>query len=186
MRWFEGRLPDEEFWPQVAPGDAELRSSFESTVTFGVNNWSGPVWVGEWELHNGTRSLVYANAADNALLVVYTVEDRDPRNFVMHLRWGQLATMNQKYAEFIEGDVFHEVPDDVLVLDIDRVPVVFETWTDESDMWGAGVLGNHTIAFRCSHLIGGSPALTRVQDIDPYIEGRHNWIRRARTNTGGR
>ena len=124
-------LTDEEFWAHIAETDAELLASFERAGAYEIADWRGPVSVGEWGFTGGVRSLTVgagpgASAGPVASVTVLVEDGTTPRDFVAQRRQVRAAIA-------ADGS---DLPDDVRVIMVDDVPVVFEIW-NEPGLWCA-------------------------------------------------
>ena len=160
---------DEEFWAHIAETDTELLASFERAGAFEIAGWWGPVSVGEWGFTGGVRSLTFG-AVPVASVTVLVEDGTTPRDFVAQRRQVRAVIAADGPA----------LPDDVRVIMVDDVPVVFEIW-DEPGLWcAAGQVHEHTIAIESEDELAGDVSLRRVADIQPYVDGRNALIRGAR------
>ena len=166
---------DEEFWAHIAEADAELLASFERAGAFEIADWRGPVSVGEWGFTGGVRSLTFG-AVPVASVTVLVENGTTPRDFVAQRRQVR-AAIAADGSGLPDGS---DLPDDVRVIMVDDVPVVFEIW-DEPGLWcAAGQVHEHTIAIESEDELAGDVSLRRVADIQPYVDGRNALIRGAR------
>ena len=176
---------DDEFWARVAETDAELLASFERAGAYELARWHGPVSVGEWGFTSGVRSLTFG-AGPVASVTVFVDDDTTPRDFVAQRRQVRAAIGTQGYVQSGAGGAAEadgsDLPDDVRVIMVDDVPVVFEIWNEPGLWCAAGQVHEHTIAIESEHELAEDVSLRRVADIQPYVDGRNALIRSARGN----
>lgn len=171
---FSGYLAPEEFWALMRETDETLRTSFHSTPVYGLTGWNGVAMVGEWAFSEGNRGFQYRDdSAGKPLVVVETGDGRDPR-------W-MLASFRSR-GEYLPHQLGESAsaPDRIIQADVDGAPVMFEVWDESDRWWGVGVIADRAILIESRRHRDEPIHLTLVTDVEPYLAGRHDWIRRAR------
>ena len=178
MRYDGGLTPD-ELDAEIVRTLERVRASAGSMPVFGVAGWTGAVSLGEWIYEGGPHSLLHGDPDTRAPSVqVRTTEDA-ARSAVFQLRLDFDGPWegDQYSARFDSYDV---PPDTVTEMRVDDTPVVFEVWTHGDVSWAAGSLGGFGLAVEARSYPLDRLALHTVTDLEPYIAGRLEWLRRFR------
>jgi hypothetical protein len=83
-----GWLSPDEFWGEYERMEELVRESFGELTCYGLDTWSGPIAIGEWDLGSSPSaavSLVYGPGEAGAMVQVMTTS-QDPRLTVAHRR----------------------------------------------------------------------------------------------------
>ncbi|MBG6054111.1 hypothetical protein IWX81_000501 [Salinibacterium sp. CAN_S4] len=171
---FTGYLAPDEFWALMRETDDQLRSSFHAAPVYGLASWAGHAMLGEWAFGEGNRGFQYRDVAEGEpIVVVETGGGSDPR-------W-MLAAFRSR-GEFLphQRGVAASVPDRIVEGDVAGAAVMFEVWDEYGRWWGVGVIGDRAILIESRQAAHLPVALGLVVDVEPFIAGRTDWIRRAR------
>ncbi len=170
----------EEFWSTIEDLHDHVRQSSKNFPLYAPAHWSGMIMVGEWMLDGGSRGLIHGSPeGDEPFLHVRTTENNARES-------ARLLWMNQRgpfhdrvdYLDRIEDfeaetPILQTVPVGDSVLD-------FDFWEDGSLWWAAASGPGHGLSLEGRNMNPVELALVAVTDIEPYITGRIEWLRKQR------
>lgn len=173
-------LTPEEFWSTIEDLHDHARQSSKDFPLYAPADWSGPVMVGEWVLDGGPRGLIHGTPeGDEPFLHVRTTEN-DARESVRLLWMNRSGPFHDRveYLDRIEDfeagtPVLRTVPVGDSVLD-------FEFREDGSRWWAAANGPGYGLSLEAQSMNPLELALVVVDDIEPYISGRIEWLRKQR------
>ena len=168
------RLPPNEMDAVIADAQNRVRASFGNMPVFGPVDWDGPVMIGEWSWAGGSHGLAHGNPDGNDPYVQVQTHPHDARQAVHHLR------RNTPRALLCPDSP----PDRVAEITVDATPVLFEVWDDELNSWAGGNYLEHGIVVEVRRTSIDDLSLCSVDDIEPYLAGQLDLIRRARSLGG--
>lgn len=169
-----GYLAHDEFWALMRETDDTLRSTFPAAPVYGLASWRGHAMLGEWAFGEGNRGFQYRHEAeDEPVVVVETGDGSDPR-------WMLAAFRSRGEILPHQLGVAATAPDRIVEGDVDGTAVMFEVWDEPGRWWGVGVIGDRAILIASRQPAHQPLALALVRDVEPFIAGRADWIRRAR------
>jgi len=169
-----GQLTPSEMDAVVADAQNRVRASFGSMPVFGPVGWHGPVMIGEWNWAGGAHGLAHGNPDGDEPYVQVQTHPHDARQGVNHQRANATGDFGQ----------FDTPPDRLTEITVDETPVVFEVWEDELNSWAGGNYLEHGIVVESRRANIDDLRLERVVDVEPYLEGQLELIRRARREAG--
>lgn len=165
---FGGRLTPEQFWQHMSDLDAGIRAAFPSFPVYGLPAWPASRMLAEWGYSNDvltTAGLLYG----------------DPDSSYVHVRTTIGNTLDEALSAHatVLGDLPPGEPASqwTTTVPVDGEPVEFTTWS-AADRFIAAAPTRVVLEWR-----GVDPAtfaLARIDDLEPYLEGRHAYIRRLR------
>ena len=171
------QLTPEQMDAVVLDAQNRVRESFDGMPVFGVSGWSGPLMIGEWSWRDGSRGLAHGTPDGGSFVQVHTHPD-DARLAVHDLRMSAAGVL----GTFTD---FDSPPDRLAEIVVDETPVLFEVWEDERNAWAGGNYLDHGIVVEARRADLDDLRLRQVTDIEPYLEGQLELIRRARREAGG-
>ena len=171
------RLTAREMDQVVADAQNRVRASFDTMPVFGVTGWTGPVMVGEWSWHDGSRGLAHGNPDGAGSYVQVHTHPAEARVGVHELRSSSSDAPGG--ASTLDGP-----PDRLAEIVVDATPVVFEVWDDATRSWAGGNYLQHGIVIESRRTDIDDLGLHSVDDIEPYLAGQLDLIRRARREIG--
>lgn len=178
---YDGRLTPEELDEQIVKSLDRVRDSAHDMPVFGVVGWTGDVSLGEWIYDGGPHSLQHGDpdAHTTSVQVQTTAAASEARLalFQLRLNFDGPWEGDDFSARF---DAYDVPPDEIVEVLLDATPVLFEVWTVGTVSWAAGAFGDFGIAIEARSYPMGDLALGRVTDLEPYIAGRLEWLRRFR------
>jgi hypothetical protein len=178
-----GWLSPDEFWDEYGRMEELVRESFGELTCYGLDRWSGPISIGEWDLGSSpsaTMSLEYGSGETGPMVRVTTTSE-DPRLTVAHRRLildgppasGEGLARRLRLLTSARGEEA-SIP-------VDGAEKVFETWREAGRWWAAGQHDGKSLVLEgTTELDVSALSLHRVYDIEPYPEGRRAQIRAAR------
>lgn len=169
-----GGLTPSEMDAVVADAQNRVRASFGAMPVFSPVGWDGPVMIGEWSWAGGAHGLAHGNPDGSDPYVQVQTHPHDARQGVLHLRMNAAG----------DYDRFDEPPDRLAEITVDATPVLFEVWEDELNSWAGGNYLAHGIVVEARRTSIDDLRLQSVDDIEPYLEGQLELIRRARHEAG--
>jgi len=172
-----GRLTPEQMDAVVADAQNRVRASFGSMPVFGVSGWTGPVMIGEWSWLDGSRGLAHGNPDGDGSYVQVHTHPHDARLAVHDLRMSAAGVL----GTFTD---FDSPPDRLAEITVDATPVLFEVWEVDGNAWAGGNYLEHGIVVEARSSSIADLRLQRVIDIEPYLAGQLDLIRRARREAG--
>jgi hypothetical protein len=180
-----GRLGPEEFWHRVDAIDEQVRQGAGTRVVYGLSSWHGEVFLAEWNLGRGRRVLNYGGipSAHGLSASVVTAEDQtaaEMGGFLLQHRSPQARAIPAPAGEsrMALSAPATDRTADVLV---GGKLVSFQRWDDDAaGLILAADIGLVTIGLALSEREFPRIAVDRVDDIEPYIEGRRAFLRRGR------
>jgi hypothetical protein len=168
-----GQLTPSEMDAVVADAQNRVRASFGAMPVFGPTGWVGPVMIGEWNWAGGAHGLAHGNPDGTEPYVQVQTHPHDARQGVNHMR------------AHSSGDFGSDAPPDRLTeITVDETPVLFEVWEDELGSWAGGNYLDHGIVVESRRTSIDDLSLHTVDDIEPYLRGQLDLIRRARLEAG--
>jgi hypothetical protein len=176
-----GWLTPDEFWEQYDSAERLIRASAGELPCYGVSGWSGPIFLGEWDLGSRppvTVSLVHGSAA-GPMIQVWTT-GQDPRKTAgLHRLVAQGPPANG--SDLVDRQrVLDAAPSDEIRIPIDGARVPFTVWRDSDRWWAAGTHAGYGVMLEGLGISPGSVALEEVHDIGPYLNGSRAQIRTVR------
>jgi hypothetical protein len=178
-----GWLSPDEFWDEYERMEELVRESFGELACYGLDKWSGPIAIGEWDLGSSPSaavSLVYGPGEAGAMVQVMTTS-QDPRLTVAHRRLvadGPPASGEDfsRRLRTLTAERGAEVS-----IPVDGAQERCEVWREAGRWWIAGQHdGNGLILAGTTEPDVRALSLRRVSDIEPYLQGRRAQIRAAR------
>ncbi|MFP3460860.1 hypothetical protein R5O87_08445 [Arthrobacter globiformis] len=178
-----GWLSPDEFWDEYGRLEELVRESFGELTCYGLDKWSGPIAVGEWDLGSSPSAAVGLEygSRESGPMVRVTTTSEDPRLAAAHRRLildGPPASGNDlsRRLQMLTSERGEEVP-----LPVDGAEEVFEVWREAGRWWAAGRHdGKGLVLEGTAQLDVSTVSLHRVSDIEPYLQGRRAQIRAAR------
>lgn len=182
-----GWLGPKEFWDRYDQMEQLVRESAGELPCYGLQGWSGPIAIGEWDL--GSRppnavGLVYGSVESGPYLRTSTLRTSttsgDPRMAVAHRRLaaGGPPASGEELAHRL-GALLSE-PGEEVAIPVDDLPEVFEIWRDADGWWAGGQHSGNGLVLEGRGMEPASLALRRIPDVEPYLKGRRAQIREAR------
>ncbi|MGA1835435.1 hypothetical protein VD659_00755 [Herbiconiux sp. 11R-BC] len=104
----------------------------------------------------------------------------DSREVVERLRRRAVTLANRGSVPFVRVPPTDRLPDRIVDLRVDDRHEPFEVWVRGPLWWAATMLGDRTLAVQARDVPFEDVAFTRVHDLEPYLAGRRDWIRRMR------
>lgn len=177
-----GWLTPDEFWRQYDESESRVRESAGELPCFGVNGWSGPVAIGEWD--HGSRppvtvSLLHGSAPGPELQVRTT--SQDPRRTVVFHRMMAEETPLRGTDDFLDRQRLLEAePAEELIILVSGERVSFDLWRESKRWWAAGMHAGYGLVLEGKGLAPEPIALESVRNIEPYLTGSRERVRAAR------
>lgn len=176
------RMSPDDFWRQVEKTHDHVRSSVDSTRLFGLAGWDGPAMVGDWEWEDQVlkrAGLAFGGPDDDVSVHVVTVGD-DPRRDVVRAlsRSTGLRTGDPGYE--YKSESIRKSRGESVWLTVDGVGVEFEMWGGPSHWWAAGHIDSARVTIESRNYAVDRVHLVEVRDIDPFLEGRRQYLQAAR------
>lgn len=169
-----GQLTPSEMDAVVADAQNRVRASFGSMPVFGPVDWDGPVMIGEWNWAGGAHGLAHGNPDGDQPYVQVQTHPHDARQGVNHRRAHAAGDVGRPDAP----------PDRLTEITVDATPVLFEVWEDDLGSWAGGNYLEHGIVLESRRTRIDDLSLRTVDDIEPYLKGQLDLIRRARLEAG--
>ncbi|MBT2550522.1 hypothetical protein [Arthrobacter sp. ISL-65] len=178
-----GWLSPDEFWGEYERMEELVRESFGELPCYGLDKWSGPIAIGEWDLGSRPPAAVGVvfGSGDTGPTIQVTTTSQDPRLSIAHRRLildgpplsgedlsRRLRVLTSSRSEAVS------VP-------VDGAEEPFDVWRGTDRWWAAGQHdGNGLMLEGTTGLDVRALSLRRVSDIEPYLQGRRAQIRAVR------
>lgn len=161
-----------------------IRQSFADGPLFAPAQWPGDVMLGEWSFGGGgPRGLVHGLPGGHEPFVHVMTSQADAKSSAMVL-WRRHHPQPRDKAEhlrILEGfDAESPVRRSVLV---DDAALDFDVWEREKEWWAVTDGPGCRILLEARNIEPSELTLVGVEDVEPYIVGRNEWIREQRGET---
>lgn len=178
------RLAPKEFWSFVQNSADQVRRSFAELPLFAPTQWPGPVMVGEWSFDRGLRGLMHGLPGRGMPYINVMASVRDVHHSARTL-WRRNRGPRPRYRvdRYRSMDNFDaESPQQRLML-VDGSWRDFDVWEEDNHWWAVAEGSECRILLEAENINPSKMALVTVDDIEPYIAGRNQWIREQRGET---
>ncbi|MGN7253170.1 hypothetical protein [Arthrobacter sp. SAFR-014] len=178
-----GWLSPDEFWDEYERMEELVRESFGELPCYGLDKWSGPVALGEWDL--GSRppaavSVVFGSSEAGPMVQV-TTTSQDPRLTIAHRRLFADAPPASGEDLSRRLRVLTSERGEEASIPVDGAEELFDVWPGAGRWWAAGRHdGNGLVLEGTTGLDARALSLRRVSDIEPYLQGRRAQLRAVR------
>jgi hypothetical protein len=179
-------LTPDEFWARMRANDDALRARFATWPTYALADWTGARMIDEWSLGDGTFRSVRFDSADDLQIVVATSDDLDSepaRHLLLNLPTADTERLRDEEKSRAHYERSEREANGTVLISVSGIPVRFVTWTEDGYTVAGASHDAVGIAVRTNGPIEGM-SLARVDDIEPYIDGRNDRIRALRAERG--
>lgn len=179
-------FPPDEFWAHQRDIENHVRAASAAMAIYGLRWWDGPVMLGPWEWENDAVVMAGLRHGDperdgEPCVDVY-VTDADPSRKVVKLMMSAmgLTAFSPNYKE--RRAALHAAAPTPTRVTVDDASVTFDAFGGDSRWWASGTVGSTGIVAEGRNCAPTELALTRVDDIEPYLAGlrRHLTIAREK------
>lgn len=177
-------LSQDEFWDWIRTMDAQLRRSFSERPCFGLDGWTGARIIAEWALGDSTfRSVQYDRDDESAEVLVATSED-DVEDPLQHVIWN--LPSEEPFEERMDRLRASQIPavSERIELPVSGRLVCFNVRSVDDYLIADATVENRRIVLRARDIRLEALHIERIDDIEPYLDGRNALIRKARAEHG--
>ena len=177
-----GHLTPDEFWRRVESGEEQVRAGASSIPTYGLSGWGGPIMIGDWEWEN--KELILAGLAhgtpdaDSCVEVVTTVHDPRRQAVRSMERAIGLTPIDADYER--RHRAIQDVTGGEVQIRVDGRATTFTTWGGRERWWAAGTVDGLGVVLETRRYPLEQVDLVRIDDVEPYLAGRREYIRLCR------
>jgi len=178
---FAGKLSPAQFWAHVAQMEDTIRAGFGAFPVYALAAWSGPRMLAEWGSENDvltTAGLLFGDP-DSSYAHVQTTRT-DPFEVALTARFAAGGPPTSGEDVRNRRHALSEAPTTTRTIRVDDVPVEFTCWDTTGTWYAAAAHGPLGLVLDSKHLDPATFALTRLDDIEPYLAGRRAHLRLRR------
>ncbi|ATL68836.1 hypothetical protein CRH09_24240 [Nocardia terpenica] len=176
-------MPPGDFWARYDEAEGRIRSEAAAVALFQVADWGGPVMVGEWEYHDGQLAVVgllHGNPDSDGPVVQVRTTTNDTMSDLIGLRMRLLGPAGDEDRPWQTLSAMTADPGIPATIPIDSKEVDFSIWQWTDRWWATATYAGHGIVIEAERIDIDALALARIEDIEPYLTGRREWLRQRR------
>jgi hypothetical protein len=175
--WKSGQVEPDEFWLRQGNLARDIRESFLEQPAFALANWTGPQMVASWPQppSDGPRELVFGDpGTDENVRVVTTAWRAVPPGEELQRVVHDIFASPRPTTTTVVGSP--------LELTVDGVTLDFMFFELGPKWWIVGRVDDMKVTVETAGDWPHPTALQRVIDIEPYIEGRIQYLHQVRND----
>lgn len=181
---FSGSLSPDEFWARMREIHSQMRDSFARRASFGLSDWDGSRMLGEWSLGDGTfRSLEYARADASPTVMVATA-DGDVEDALGHVLMNLPFDDSVAAPRLMSADRTPARASAQVSIPVSGQLVNFGVRTVARYTIADAAVGSYQIVIRAQGTELEGLRVDQIDDIEPYLAGRADMIRKMRAEYG--
>jgi hypothetical protein len=177
-------LSPDEFWQRQSTLDGEVQESFLHRTAYGIVDWSGTAMLGEWSLGDGTyRSLRFDDGP--GVTVVVASADRAAEAALDHLLMNLPVSLELRLDTSAAPPEHRQpTPAGAVAISVSDIVTIFEGWNSAGFTVAGAAIGQVDLAVCWRGIDARLLRLAPVDAIEPFLEGRREFIRTARRRHG--